>query len=225
MGDFSLFDAIAVLWFLACWNIYVRVADRGTQAHRSMTGVMSAYRLRWMRQMVKRENRIVDTSIVGNQLNGAAFFASTAILLTGGLFALLGSTEQAIAVLGHLPFIEAPSRALWEMKVLLLIVIFIYAFFKFAWSFRLFNYCSILLGAVPVTPADETETEKELIRIARVNALGAEHFNNGMRAYFFSLATLGWFIHPAFFMMASAWVVFVLYRREFRSRSLKAVCD
>ena len=28
-----------------------------------------------------------------------------------------------------------------------LAVIFVYAFFKFAWSYRLFNYAAILLGA------------------------------------------------------------------------------
>jgi uncharacterized membrane protein len=178
-----------------------------------------------MRQMARRENRVVDTTILGNQLNGAAFFASTAILLVGGLFALLGATEKAIAVLEHLPVVDTPSRAMWEAKVLLLIVIFIYAFFKFAWAFRLFNYCSVLVGATPVELTEDDETERHLLRIARVNSLGAQHFNNGLRAYFFSLATLGWFLHPAVFMATSAWVVFVLYRREFRSRSLKAVCD
>jgi uncharacterized membrane protein len=190
-----------------------------------MTGVMSAYRLRWMREMVRRENRVVDTTILGNQLNGAAFFASTAILLIGGLFALLGATDQAIAVFEHLPLIAPPSRALWEIKILLLIAIFGYAFFKFAWAFRLFNTCSVLVGATPVEAVEDADMERTVLRIARVNSLAAEHFNNGLRAYFFSLAALGWFLHAGVFLAATAWVVLVLYRREFRSRSLRAVCE
>ena len=225
MTSFSAFDIAAISWFVACWGLYVFVADKGPRAHRSMTSVMSAFRLRWMREMARRENRVVDTTILGNQLNGAAFFASTAILLVGGLFALLGATEKAIAVLEHLPVVSTPSRALWEVKVLLLIVIFVYAFFKFAWAFRLFNYCSVLVGATPVEFTEDEETQRHLLRIARINSLGAQHFNTGLRAYFFSLATLGWFLHPVVFIATSTWVVFVLYRREFRSRSLKAVCD
>ena len=36
------------------------------------------------------------------------------------------------------------------MKVDGLAVIFVYAFFKFAWAYRLFNYMAIIVGAVPV---------------------------------------------------------------------------
>jgi uncharacterized membrane protein len=35
------------------------------------------------------------------------------------------------------------------VKILLLIVIFVYAFFKFVWSYRLYGFCAILIGAVP----------------------------------------------------------------------------
>jgi len=35
------------------------------------------------------------------------------------------------------------------VKTIGLIVVFIYAFFKFAWAYRLFNYVAIMLGAMP----------------------------------------------------------------------------
>ena len=38
---------------------------------------------------------------------------------------------------------------LWEAKTIGLAVIFVYAFFKFAWSYRLYNYVAIMLGATP----------------------------------------------------------------------------
>ena len=41
------------------------------------------------------------------------------------------------------------------MKVIGLAVIFVYAFFKFAWSYRLFNYMAIIVGAVPVLTGGE----------------------------------------------------------------------
>jgi len=42
-----------------------------------------------------------------------------------------------------------------------------------------------------------------------------------LRAYYFALAELSWFFHPALFMLTTAWVVSVLYRREFHSKALK----
>ena len=53
--------------------------------------------------------------------------------------------------------------------------------------------------------------------------LAIYNFNLGLRAYYFSLALLTWFVHPLLFVIASSWVVGVLYRREFRSRTLKAL--
>ena len=48
------------------------------------------------------------------------------------------------------------TPALWELKMLGLIVIFVYTFFKFAWSYRLFNYFAIMVGAAP-PPSIRTE--------------------------------------------------------------------
>ena len=51
-------------------------------------------------------------------------------------------------MLGALPVNLTPSPALWEVKCIGLILIFIYTFFKFAWAYRLFNYVAILFGAM-----------------------------------------------------------------------------
>ena len=89
---------------------------------------------------------MVDMQIMASLQNGTAFFASTSLLAVGGALALLRSTNDALAVLAKLPIDLSPSPALWELKCIGLILIFIYAFFKFAWSYRLFNYVAILLG-------------------------------------------------------------------------------
>ena len=104
-------------------------------------------------------------------------------------------------------------------------VVFVHAFFKFAWAYRLFNYCSIVIGSAPVEQTDSDEAHRIARTAAGLNSLAGQHFNRGVRAYFFSLGALGWFLHPYLFMLASAWVVVVLYRREFRSRSLRLLQD
>lgn len=47
--------------------------------------------------------------------------------------------------------------------------------------------------------------------------MAAHTFNYGLRAYYFGMATLAWFINPWFFMLVTAGVVLVLYQREFHS--------
>ncbi len=225
MPDFTHLDYLAILWFASCWAGYSLFADHSRWRLESMTSVMNGYRRRWMLSMLRRENRVFDSSLLGNLLNGAAFFASTTIFAVGGLLAALGAADRAVSILAELPIAVATSRTVWELKVLMLVTILIYAFFKFAWTFRLYNYCSVIIGSVSpdVNPGQEAERLAE--RAARVANLAAQHFNRGVRAYFFALAALSWFIHPAVFIAAASWVLYVAYRRDFRSRSLKAVRD
>ena len=51
----------------------------------------------------------------------------------------------------EMPFGLPTTRLAWELKVLGLAVILGYALYKFAWSYRLFNYAAILIGAVAPT--------------------------------------------------------------------------
>jgi uncharacterized membrane protein len=221
MLDFEILDYIALGWFFLCWICYTYMADRSHWSEKSISVAMNRYRLRWMQTMLRRDDpRIVDTNIQSSLLSGIAFFASTTIIVVGGLVAMLGAGDKAVRVLAELPFVVQPSRTVWEFKLLLLISIFVYAFFKFAWSFRLLKYCSILIGAVPSRADIDKETEAFIERIACMISIEGGHFNLGLRAYFFALAALGWFLHPVTFILATAWVTWVLYRREFRSKAL-----
>jgi uncharacterized membrane protein len=57
-------------------------------------------------------------------------------------------------------------------------------------------------------------------RAGRVVGMAAETFNDGLRAYYFAFAAIGWFFSPAIFALATLAVIIVLYRREFQSEVL-----
>src|SRR6476660_3504576 len=103
----------------------------------------------------------------------------------------------------------SPSPGLWEIKCVGLILIFIYAFFKFAWSYRLFNYVAILFGAMPpASNRDSAEAQAHFMRTTKLFESAGAHFNRGQRAFFFALGYLGWFISPwALFVTTAAVVV------------------
>ena len=185
---------------------------------------MHVYREVWIRRMLERETRMVDMQIMASLQNGTAFFASTSLLAIGGALALLRSTNEALAVLRALPIDLSPSPALWEIKCVGLVLIFVYAFFKFAWAYRLFNYVAILLGAMPPAEARDTpDAEAHVIRTTRLFEAAGRHFNRGQRAFFFALGYLGWFVSPWVLFVTTALVVIVTWRGQFVSNSGRAM--
>jgi uncharacterized membrane protein len=216
-------DLVAPAWFLLCWIGYVWYADRRTRRATLMKR-MHDYRVAWLGQMLERDNRIVDTQIVSLLVQNISFFASSAILITGGLVALLGARDRALAALAEIPVAVRSDPRVWEAKVLLLMVIFTYAFFTFTWSLRQFNYVAIMIGAAPPRElATCPGSRRFLERVAQVATRAGDYFNKAMRAFYFGLAGLAWFLDPVVFMAVTAWVVLVIWRREFRSHILAAL--
>lgn len=215
----GLLDLLAPLLFVLAWVGYARWADGPGRP--SLMARMHEYRLVWMRRMLGRDNRIADLQVIQVLVGNIAFFASSAILLIGGLVAVLGARDQAVAILAELPLAAPGGRKLFDAKIGLLVLVFVYAFFKFTWTLRQFNYVAILIGAAPPPAAAGTAAARRLIeRAALIATRAADHFNKAMRAYYFGLAGLAWFVHPLLFIGAVLWVVLVSWRREFRSHSL-----
>jgi uncharacterized membrane protein len=185
---------------------------------------MDRYREVWMRRMLARDMRMVDMQIMAALQNGTAFFASTSLIAIGGTLSLLRSTEEILQVMATLPLGIQMTRTAWELKTIGLAVIFVYAFFKFGWSYRLFNYVAILLGATPpVAEKDTPEAEAHVQRTARLFGAAGRHFNHGQRAFFFALGYLGWFVSPIVLMISTAAVVFVMWWRQFGSDARRAM--
>jgi uncharacterized membrane protein len=224
MAAISLLDLVALLGFVGAWTAYAYMAEFTRHGRVGLNARMDVYREVWMRRMLAREMRMVDMQIMAALQNGTAFFASTSLLAIGGALTLLRSSEEIMAVVALLPAGVQKSRELWEAKTIGLTVIFVYAFFKFGWSYRLFNYVAILLGATPFSQDKDTpEAEAHVIRTARLFSSAGRHFNRGQRAFFFALGYLGWFAGPIAFMVATAAVVVVMWRRQFASDALRAV--
>ena len=217
----TAYDFAAIIWFIALWVgfSYSTSASHGI-GRRSLTQAMNSHRRAWMHIAARRELRMIDTSILSGLQNGTAFFASTTIFAIGGCFAALGATEKVLSVFDALPYTLDTSLAMFEAKVIGLTAIFAYAFFKFGWSYRLFNYSSILFGAIPPSTtlaSDAAALNAATDRAADLNILAGQNFNAGLRAIFMSIGYLGWFAGPFVFMATSFMVIVVLVRRQFFS--------
>jgi uncharacterized membrane protein len=218
---FTLVDYLALVWFIVGWLGYqifaIWAARRGWPC---LMSVMGQYRQDWWHGLIMRELRMVDANILTNLSNSATFFASTTVLILGALLALLGTSDDAMSIISDLPFATETQRVMWEYKIFLLVAIFVYAFFKFTWSLRQHNFCSVLVGAAPDPHVDPERLDKFVALSATLASAASNTFNYGLRAYYFALAALTWFLNPWAFIFVTTMVVVVLYHREFHSETL-----
>ncbi|MEQ1717023.1 MAG: DUF599 domain-containing protein [Hyphomicrobium sp.] len=218
-------DVIAAAVFMFCWLVYGVLARSVTGKRPSLLSAMRHFRQRWIERMCERENHTADATLLSNLLRGALFFASTTVFILGGLVALLGTAPKVAEIVAQLPYATSTDPKLAEIKALILIFVFVYAFFKFTWSAWQYNVLAILIGAMPDAKTDAPERRRYGETASRVLWLAGESYNNGIRAYYFAIPLMAWFIDTWLFLAATLIVTFVLYRREFHSPVLIALKD
>jgi uncharacterized membrane protein len=177
--------------------------------------------------MLERDNRIGDAALVASLERNASFLASACVFIIAGLVTIMASIEQVYATLARLPFSSASlTVSQLQLKIIILLAIYVYAFFSLTWALRQFGFCAVLLGAAP--PHDDFETPEDdkiryAVNTAKVIDSAGHSYNSGLRAYYFSLAILPWFFNVWVYLATVALVVVVLYSREFHSRTLKVL--
>ena len=218
-------DWAALLLFFAGWAGYANFARKRAGSHRSVLGTTNAVRREWMLQTTYREVRVIDGVVIQNLSTSPSFFASTTILIIGGLLAVLGS-DKAGELVRDLPFAARTTTLIFDLKLILLLGIFVYVFFRFTWSMRQYTFGALLVAAAPEAERFVSEglsREAFADKAGRIVGLAAETFNDGLRGYYFAFAAIGWFFSPIVFLVATVGVVYILYQREFRSEVLSVL--
>jgi uncharacterized membrane protein len=218
-------DALAVAFFFGAWYGYAHFARRRSVMQPSVLDLTNRERRRWMLQATWRDNRVIDGVVVQNLSSSPSFFASTTILIIGALLAVLSSSDKASDLVREIPFAARSSVLVFDLKVVVLTAIFVYTFFRFTWSLRQYTFGALLVAAAPDATqfTDDAQREAFAERAGRVMGLAAETFNDGLRGWYLSFAVAAWFFSPWAMMAVTVFVIWVLYRREFRSEVLAAL--
>jgi len=220
----TLINLGAGLWFFACWIGYTHFARHKARKDRSLSSVLQMHRQRWMQIMLSRENRMTDAALIASLERNATFLASTSMFIIAGLITITASIDQVYHTIAAVPFTNASMTPLQlQLKVILLLFNFVYAFLSLTWSMRQYGFCSILLGAAPLhneqllTAEDRTHYANNMAQVIDNAGLS---YNYGLRAFYFSLSILPWFFNTWLFIASVTLVVIILYRREFHSGTL-----
>jgi uncharacterized membrane protein len=218
----TIVDLIGLGLFAVAFFGYARIADLAGRG-KNVNSLMHEVRRAWMQRMMERPDRIVDSALTGHTVNSMSFFSSATILVVAGLLGVLGQAEEAQKVIAGWIFVAHSSATMFQLKIIGLIAVFVYGFFRFTWALRQYNYCCTLIGAAPLAKNDYPHRLELADQMARVYTSALTSFGGGIRCYYFALAWLAWLIDPMAFIVATLGVMLVLLRRQVSSHSSRAI--
>jgi uncharacterized membrane protein len=204
---------ISTLFPLLCYFAYNIIVPQVEKLRPSLSAIMNMQRRNWVANAAVRETPF-DAILAGNIMGSVSFLASTAVLLILAIFAVFGQTTALMGTLNSLSLDRVYTTPDVQLHLMVMLTMFVLAFFAFTLSLRQFNHFCIMLGAFDHTsPASQEEIEA----ITAMNALGARNFNSGVRAYYFSVATVAWFVAEWLPIAVCLLTILILAHREFFS--------
>jgi uncharacterized membrane protein len=220
--DATFLDWLALVAFFVAIIAYSRYADHA--GHRLLNARMREIRARWMRRYLERDDRVLDSILTGHSINSITLFCSATLLIVVALLGVLTNAGTAYSIVITSRFVIQTTLDLFEVKLIGLVCVFVYGFYRFTWALLQYNYFLALVGSAPLkdhlTPAviDQMGNQMSVVLNSAVTS-----FHSGFRTYYYALAWVGWFFHPLVFVAATAFATFVLVYRQIASPSAGAI--
>ena len=203
----------ASLFPIACWLAYNFGVPFVERTRPSLSVIMSMQRRRWVANATRRESPL-DAILSANLMQSVSLLASTSMLIVLAIFAGFGAVPQLMETLNSLGLGHQATPQAMQVQLLVLITIFASSFFAFTLSLRQFNHFCIMIGAIV---HDQPSTDEEIDAIAMLNSLAAKNFNNGIRAYYFAVPAVSWFVSPVLAIIVTVVTTLFIVHREFFS--------
>jgi len=221
---FSPVDLFSLFVFIFSWYGYTLFSRKKAKTTDCIARSLHQHRIHWMYEVITREVRVGEAALLANLERNIAFFASSTLLILAGIFTLFAKVDTLENVISSLPYATHVSHLAIQLKLSLLVFIFVLSFFQFTWSMRQYGFLNVMIGAAPIELSGlNTNLQAYAKQMAIVQDQAAHSYNYGLRSYYFALAAMCWFFHPILLLLMSLWVVYTLYSREFNSKSLKAI--
>lgn len=217
----------AFIYFAALWWGYGTYAKwRAKKGDRlSLSRALKNHRDAWALRLTHREMRMTDAALMANQERVVGFFASTTLLLMAAVLTAITRAAEIAELTSHMPTVGGQSAEQLEFKLVILLFILVYAFFKVTWSLRQYGFASVLIGSAPLPEEQISEEERAAfaVNFARLMDAAGHDNNSCLRAYYFALAVVVWVAGDIPFVVTTTAIVMVLANREFRSAPVAGI--
>ncbi|KAK6645842.1 hypothetical protein PHAVU_L001668 [Phaseolus vulgaris] len=182
-----------------------------TQPSSTIIGINTHGRRSWVPAMLKdiEKKNILAVQTLRNMIMGSTLMATTSILLSAGLAAVISSTYSVKKPLNDAVY-GAHSEFMVALKYVTLLTIFLFSFFCHTLSIRFFNQLSILI----CTPQDVMSlvTPQYLSDLLEKGTILS---TVGNRLFYSALPLLLWIFGPVLVFLSSVAMLPVLYNLDF----------
>ncbi len=227
----SVFDIAAAGFFIACWLGYAGGLKQLGRRRGVISSDMTVLRARWMANMAARENRFIDSQLLGHAINSASFFASSNLIVIAAAAGVLFGGDSAYRSMEQLTGVAPIPHWLFQLKIGLVLVVLARGFLDFIWALRQMNYCLAVIGAAPPPDIRGDLRARYADGAARIINPALHAFNTGVRGYYFALAGVTWLAGPIPFAVVTLGAVTLLIIRQAASdtaggvRAIRQVID
>jgi uncharacterized membrane protein len=220
-ADLDFMHGFALVFLFMCWGLYspiLRTLGRGT-----LNAQLHVVRERWMRMLMRtqREHRTVDAIMMGQISNSVSFFGSATLLVLAGLLGTLANIGHVHAGMMQLGFLPQISVGLFATYFAALTSIAAICFFDFTYALRKLAYTLALIGGLSEAPGDDPQSRVMITQTATVMTEAVKSLNNGIRGFYFAVASLFLFLGPLYaIVMTLVLSGLLLYRQGFSVTAL-----
>jgi uncharacterized membrane protein len=220
----SALNIAALSLFLLCWLFYQPLLKALSRRGGAINTDLTAIRIAWMRNMARRENRLMDGQLLAQTLSSASFFASSNLLLIAAAAGALFNGEITFRHVSSLEVVKTSSRLLLEGQLALVLLTLARGLLDFIWAIRQMNYTVAAIGSVPVG-LDDADHHIFGDLAGRLLNPALSSFNAGVRGYYFALAAAAWLFGPIPFIAITLGAVSLLLWRQRLSPAAAAIAD
>ena len=219
----SPIDIAALVVFLTAWLFYQPMLKRLSRRGGMINTDMTVLRLRWMANMAARENRFIDSQLMGHVLNSASFFASTNLIVIAAAAGALFKSNDTYRTVARLAVTDTGPPWLFQVKLALVVAALTRGLLDLIWAIRQMNYTLAAIGAAPPPSSPPALIREYGEAVTQVINPALSSFNNGVRGYYFALSAAAWLLGPWAMIAAVAGAVLLLFRRQSGSSAARGV--
>ncbi|KAG6585407.1 hypothetical protein SDJN02_17007, partial [Cucurbita argyrosperma subsp. argyrosperma] len=182
-----------------------------TQPFTTIVGINSSGRRYWVSAMMKdnEKKNILAVQTLRNAIMGSTLMATTSILLSSGLAAVLSSTYSIKKPINDSVF-GAHGEFMMSLKYVSLLSIFLFSFLCHSLSIRFINQVNVLIN----TPQDPSSPVKPEY-VSELFEKGFVLNTVGNRIFYLALPLLLWIFGPVLVFVCSLTMVSLLYNLDF----------
>ncbi len=203
----SLFAAATFMLLIVYHWILIRRVRRRPLS--TAVGITNHVRVQWVRSVMDSKCELLAVQTLRNGLMAANFLASTAILISLGLLSVAFKPGLFQEISHALNLAGARSEILWMFKLMLLVVLFFFAFFNFTLTIRYYNHAGFMINILEAH--DPTVTPEG---VAEVLNQGALHYTLGMRGFYLAVPVGLWLFGPVWMLAGAIVLVWVLNKLD-----------